>query len=98
MQIENAPAAMNEDDEEPATEYEEGQSSQPKRSRPRGRPSNDSYLAEIAAGVRSLRVSRDQQEARWIQAQQWNANTEAWRSQCDTRLDNFGTRLDHYGE
>ena len=98
MQIENAQAAMNEDDEEPATEYEEGQSSQPKRSRPRGRPSNDSYLAEIAAGVRSLRVSRDQQEARWIQAQQWNANAEAWRFQCDTRLDNFGTRLDHYGE
>ena len=29
---------------------------------------------------------------------QWNANAEAWRSQCDTRLDNFGTRLDHYGE
>ena len=51
LQIQNAQAYMDEDDDEVASEYEVGQGSRAK-SQPRGRPTRDNYLAEIAAGVR----------------------------------------------
>ena len=49
------------EDEEAATEHEVGEGSRPKRSRPIGRPSGDSRMADITSGIHRLQLGQDNQ-------------------------------------
>lgn len=87
--IEQAREAEEVEEEE---DEEEAESSQPKRKRPVGRPSRDSQLSEIVAGIRSMRLEQANQRGQLLQLRE---DHQVWRAQQESRLDVFGERIDH---
>ena len=79
-------------DEEVTTEHEAGEDSRPKRSRPVGRPSRDSHMANIASGIHQLQLGQDNQ---WEYMRHWREENQLWMARQESRLEACETRIDH---
>ena len=83
---------MDEDEEEEATEHEPEGTSRPKRSRPVGRPSRDSRMADITSGIRQLQLGQDNQ---WEFMREWRRENQLWMARQESRLEACETRIEH---
>ena len=83
---------MDEDEEEEAKEHEPEGSSRPKRSRPVGRPSGDSQMADIASGIQQLQLGQDNQ-CEFMR--QWRQENQLWMACQESRLEACETRIEH---
>ena len=92
LPIQDNVSDREDEDEEVATEHEAGEGSRPKRSRPVGRPSRDSRMADITSGIHRLQLGQDNQ---WEFLRQWREENQLMMARQESHLEACETRIDH---